>query len=53
MSAIFILIPLGVVLLAVAVAAFIWAVDHDQFEDLDREGSRLLFDDDDEQPPSS
>ena len=52
MSAIFILIPLGVVLLAVAVAAFIWAVDHDQFEDLDREGSRLLFDDD-EQPPSS
>jgi cbb3-type cytochrome oxidase maturation protein len=51
-SAIFILIPLGVVLLAAAVAAFIWAVDHDQFEDLDREGSRLLFDDDDD-PPSS
>jgi cbb3-type cytochrome oxidase maturation protein len=46
MSAIFILIPLGLVLLAAAVAAFIWAVDHDQFEDLDREGSRLLFDDD-------
>jgi cbb3-type cytochrome oxidase maturation protein len=50
MSAIFILIPLSLLLLAAAVAAFIWAVDHDQFEDLDREGSRLLFDDD--EPPS-
>ena len=50
MNAIFILIPLGLVLLIAAIAAFIWAVDHDQFEDLDRESSRLRFDDD-EPPP--
>ena len=35
MSIALLLIPLGLLLLAVAVGAFFWAVDHDQFEDLD------------------
>ena len=48
MAAIFILIPIALVLLGVAVAAFLWAVDHDQFEDLDREGARVLLEDDTE-----
>jgi cbb3-type cytochrome oxidase maturation protein len=51
-SAIFVLIPLGLGLLAAAVWAFLWAVDHDQFEDLDREGTRLLFEDDAKDPPA-
>jgi len=43
-AALFVLIPLGLLLLAVAVAAFFWAVNHDQFEDLEREGARILMD---------
>jgi len=43
-AALYVLVPLALVLLAIAVAAFLWAVDHDQFEDLEREGERILFD---------
>jgi cbb3-type cytochrome oxidase maturation protein len=43
MAILIVLIPLGLVLLGIAVAAFIWAVRHDQFEDLESEGSRILF----------
>jgi cbb3-type cytochrome oxidase maturation protein len=45
MTALFFLIPLTLVLLGVAIAAFVWAANHDQFEDLDREGARVLLDD--------
>jgi cbb3-type cytochrome oxidase maturation protein len=51
MAALFVLIPLALLLLAAAVAAFVWAVDHDQFEDLEREGERVLFDDEPEAGP--
>jgi cbb3-type cytochrome oxidase maturation protein len=34
MNAVLVTIPLALLLLALAVAAFFWAVDHDQFEDL-------------------
>jgi cbb3-type cytochrome oxidase maturation protein len=47
MSSIFFLIPIGLLLLAVAVWAFVWAVRNDQFDDLDTPASRILFDDDD------
>ena len=40
-----VLLPLGLVLLGVAIAAFVWAVRHGQFEDLEGEGERILFDD--------
>ncbi|MFT5442495.1 MAG: cbb3-type cytochrome oxidase maturation protein [Myxococcota bacterium] len=46
MTALFVLVPLGLILLGCAVAAFLWAVKHDQFDDLEREGSRVLMDDD-------
>lgn len=36
MSIVFILVPLSIVLVALAAGAFIWAVNADQFEDLDR-----------------
>ena len=35
MSIALLLIPLALLLLAAAIAAFFWAVDNDQFEDLD------------------
>ena len=37
MSALFILIPLALLALAVAVWAFVWAVNHEQFEELDQD----------------
>lgn len=44
MTALYWLIPISLGLLAAAIWAFIWAADHDQFDDLDREGERILHD---------
>jgi len=46
MSILYVLIPLGLLLLALAVWAFLWAVDHDQFDELDQAAHSILFDDD-------
>lgn len=48
MNAIYALIPLSIILLALAIWAFNWAVKSKQFDDLGRPGSDILFDDDDE-----
>lgn len=48
MNSVFLLIPLALMLLGVAVAAFVWAVRAGQFDDLDTPATRILFDDDDE-----
>lgn len=48
MSIVFVLIPLGLLLLGLAIWAFVWAVDHGQFEDLDRAGHSVLFEEADE-----
>ena len=45
------LLPIGLVLLGVAIGAFVWAVRHGQFEDLEGEGERFLFDDPPERRP--
>ncbi len=52
MNIIFILIPLGLVLLIVAVAAFFWAVRSGQYEDLESPAWRILLDDDRAPPPN-
>lgn len=49
MNAMFLLIPLSLVLVALAVAAFFWAVHSGQFDDLDSPAYRMLMDD----PPPS
>ena len=49
MESLYLLIPLAGLFVAIGVGVFIWAVRRDQFEDLDREGQRILFDDDDDQ----
>ena len=38
MNILLFMIPLSLVLLAGAVVAFFWAVDHDQFDDLETPG---------------
>lgn len=46
MSIIYVLIPIAIIIVAVAIAVFFWAVKSNQFEDLDRQGYSILFDDD-------
>jgi cbb3-type cytochrome oxidase maturation protein len=45
MEILLLLIPLSMVLIAVAGAMFLWAVNNDQFEDLDRHGMDILDED--------
>jgi len=51
MNIIYALIPLGLILLLAAVAAFFWAVRNGQFDDLESPGWRILLDDDSAPPP--
>jgi len=53
MESLYFLIPLSIVVIAVAVAIFFWAVKSGQYDDVDREGERILFDDDDFERPAS
>lgn len=46
MSIIYVLIPIAIIIVAIAVGVFFWAVRSNQFEDLDRQGYSILFDDD-------
>ncbi len=51
MEILYILIPLAVVLAAVAIAAFVLSVRSGQYEDLDGAAHRILMDDDDPMIP--
>jgi cbb3-type cytochrome oxidase maturation protein len=46
LNIIYALIPLGLILLLAAVAAFFWAVRSGQFDDLESPAWRILLDDD-------
>ncbi|QJQ96798.1 MULTISPECIES: cbb3-type cytochrome oxidase assembly protein CcoS [Halomonadaceae] len=46
MTILYLLIPLTLILLALAIWAFFWAVRNDQFEDLEGPAHRILFDED-------
>lgn len=52
MNILYLLIPLGLVMLALAVWAFFWAVRKGQFDDLDSPGVQILLDDD-RAPPAA
>lgn len=52
MAALYILIPVAVVLVAVAIWVFFWAVDSGQFDDLDGPAHSILFDDEEPQRPA-
>lgn len=47
MSIIYVLIPIAMLFVLIAFGIFFWAVKHDQFDDLERHGMSILFD---EQP---
>lgn len=46
MDSLFILIPIALVFVAIAVKIFMWAVRSGQYDDLNTEGKRILFDED-------
>lgn len=46
MSIIYVLIPIAMLFVTIAVWVFFWAVKSDQYEDLNREGINILFDED-------
>ena len=51
MSIVYVLIPLGLVLVGVGLWAFFWAVGNGQFDDLDSPGWTVLEDDAPREPP--
>jgi cbb3-type cytochrome oxidase maturation protein len=51
MSMLYVLIPLALVLLVVAVMALIWAIRTGQFDDLESHGWSVVLDDDQKPPP--
>jgi len=50
MTMLYVLIPLAVILLALAVWAMIWAIRSGQFDDLESHGWSVVLDDD-QKPP--
>lgn len=42
MDSLYLLLPMSVLLVLALIGLFAWALDAGQFEDLEREGSRLL-----------
>lgn len=50
MSIIYVLIPIGLILVAVAVGAFFWATRTGQYDDLESPAWRILLDDDSRPP---
>jgi cbb3-type cytochrome oxidase maturation protein len=53
METIFVLLPLALLIAAIAVGCFIWAARTGQFDDLDTPAVRILFDDEEPQPSSA
>ena len=54
MDVLFLLVPLSVAVVFALMALFAWALNASQFDDLQREGTRILDDDvdlDGDQPP--
>jgi cbb3-type cytochrome oxidase maturation protein len=47
MEALYLLIPLALLLVAIIVWIFLWAVKSDQFEDLEGPAHRIIMEDDD------
>lgn len=51
MSMLYVLIPLALVLLVIAILALIWAIRSGQFDDLESHGWSVVLDDDQNPPP--
>ncbi|MCX2981877.1 cbb3-type cytochrome oxidase assembly protein CcoS [Halieaceae bacterium IMCC14734] len=45
MDSLFLLIPIALVFCFIAIRLLLWAIDAGQYDDLDKEASRILMDD--------
>lgn len=52
MNILFLLIPIALFFVAVAIGAFLWAVRSGQFDDMEGPAHRILMDDDDPRIPT-
>lgn len=50
MTALFLLVPLSLIMGAAGVVAFLWSLHTKQYEDLDGAAARILLDDEGERP---
>lgn len=50
MEILFVLIPVSLVIVMIVLTAFVWAVYNRQYDDLDKESMRILFDDQAKEP---
>lgn len=50
MEIIYVLIPIAMVFVAIAITVFFWAVKSEQFDDLDRQSVSILFDENADKP---
>lgn len=48
MEILFVLIPLSLALVTFALWSFIWSVKNDQFDDLEKQGWSILFEEEDQ-----
>lgn len=53
MEILYLLIPLGVILMAVAIWFFLWTVRNGQYDDLEGPAHRILMDEDDPMIPDN
>lgn len=53
MEILYILVPVSLILVALAIAVFGWAVKSGQYDDLEGPAHSILFDDDDELIPTN
>lgn len=53
MTMLYVLIPLAVLLLGVAIWAMVWAIKSGQFDDLESQGWSVVLDDDQRPPPDN
>ena len=49
MPALYVMIPIAIIVVALAIWLFFWAVDSGQYDDLDGPAHSILFDDEDPQ----
>ncbi len=50
MDSLYLLIPIALVFVAVGIKLLLWAIDDGQYDDLDKEASRILMDEPAENP---
>jgi cbb3-type cytochrome oxidase maturation protein len=50
MESLYFLIPVALIFIAIAIKVLLWAINNGQYDNLDAEAHRILFDDEKNQP---